>query len=560
MDEKNIVTGGEANAENTNESTIQNQEAVFSAEEPVAAPSPDIGKRIPAFDNGPVTPNLDPNKTVIIGDGDTLQPPYMANPQAQRPPQPPQGMTPPVYNGTQPPAGRFVYYPNGARVFVPDAAGQQNPYGTQGPGMPVYGAPAPNTPPPKKSKAGKVLLIIALSLAILFSTVVFGLVMPNLLTYPEDEDRDIVYDSSDVYLDSEDEEISVPDDVSVPESVPVQPMPGETYDDLVTVYENCVDSCVTILCDLGRQGQSLGSGFIIEATPEEGENAGKKGLYVVTNHHVIDGATKIRVKYNDGKIYEATLKGSSSTYDIAVLTTERTDVEPLPMGDSKALKVGQTVVAIGTPSAEELQNTMSYGIISGLNRKVPMENSTGTGIKIMNVIQTTATLNPGNSGGPLINMAGQVIGINAMKLMQDYEGIGFALPSTEASNIISSIINYGKVIGSVDGFVTGTAQLGIQGQTVTDQVRSQYSLGDDCPDGVVVVNVSRGTSVYEAGLSIYDVITEFNGNKVTSIEELKELINDCKVGAKATIKFYRIGRRGETSGYHTIEFKLDSAE
>lgn len=548
MDEKNIVTGDEnnmePNTENKAENTAENIEAFVSSndtaeakamEEPVAEPA---------------------NKEATLQHTNTPQP------------QNAQGMQPPVYNGNQAPNGRFVYYPNGTRVFVPNT--QQTPYNSQPYGNQPYGVQPPQysipTPPPqkKKGKAGKVILIIALSIAILFSMGVFSVyVVPNLTNYPEEEDNDI-YDSSaperpsnpENSVGQEDEgDGSSSDDVSVPESVPVQPMPGETYDDLVSVYENCVDSCVTILCDLGFQGQSLGSGFIIEAVKD-----GEKGFYIITNHHVVEDANNIKVKYNDGKIYEATLVGSHALSDIAVLTTVRTDVKPIAMGDSKALKVGQTVVAIGTPSAEELQNTMSYGIISGLNRELQMTNDYGTVTKTMTVIQTTATLNPGNSGGPLINMAGQVIGINAMKLMQDYEGIGFALPSTEASYIISSLINFGKVIEDGNSFVSGTAQLGIQGYTVTDSVRRQLSLGDDCPDGVVVINVSRGTSVYEAGLSIYDVITEFNGTEVKDIETLKELLSKSKAGATVTLKFYRIGRRGEESKTHTIEFKLDSAQ
>ena len=125
---------------------------------------------------------------------------------------------------------------------------------------------------------------------------------------------------------------------------------------------------------------------------------------------------EMQYSYNDGELYKATLLGSDELTDIAVLKTERTDVKPIPMGDSKALKVGQTVVAIGTPSAEVLQNTMSYGIISGLNRDIQMTNDYGTVVKTMTVIQTTATLNPGNSGGPLFNMKGEVIGINTYKI------------------------------------------------------------------------------------------------------------------------------------------------
>jgi len=470
---------------------------------------------------------------------------------------------PPVYQPQMPPAGRFVYYPDGTKVFVPDP--NQPPYNA--PYNTPYNTPY-NVPTPKKRGNGSMILGIVLAVILTACITIFAvLVVPKLVADVDVDDGETVSHVPDeskggVLAGDDDDNKEEEEVLSVPEIVPINPLPGETYDDLVAVYESCADSCVTILCTVEintgfypQTGQSLGSGFIIE-----GSKDGKKGFYIVTNHHVVDGATEIEVKYNDGELYKATLLGSDELTDIAVLRTERTDVKPIPMGDSKELKVGQTVVAIGTPSAEVLQNTMSYGIISGLNRDIQMTNDYGTVVKTMTVIQTTATLNPGNSGGPLINMAGQVIGINAMKLMQDYEGIGFALPSTEASYIINSLIQHGKVVNGGDSFVSGTAQLGVSGYTVTDSIRDQLDLGDDCPDGVVVVNVSRGTAVYEAGLSIYDVITEFNGTKITTIEELKELITDSKAGAEVTLKFYRLGRRGEESGYHTIKFRLDTAK
>jgi len=400
----------------------------------------------------------------------------------------------------------------------------------------------------KSSKAHYVLAGVAVVLVALIMLVAF-VFLPKAFT----KKNTVAADNTDK---------SVPEDASVEEIISIAPMPEQNFDNLVEVYQNCVDSCVTILCEVEysngfytQTGESLGSGFIIKGVKDE-----KEGFYIVTNHHVVDGAKKVEVKYNDGKIYKATVLGSDELTDIAVLSTERTDVKPIEMGDSKKLMVGQTVVAIGTPSAEELQNTMSYGIISGLNRELQMTNDYGTVVKTMTVIQTTATLNPGNSGGPLINMYGQVIGINAMKLMEDYEGIGFALPSTEASYIINSLIQHGVVVGGGDSFASGTAQLGISGYTVTDEVRAQLSLGEDCPNGVVVINVSRGTAVYEAGLSIYDVITKFNGKDVESIEQLKSMLAECKAGQEVTMTYYRIGRRGEPSGYRAIEFKLDTAK
>ncbi len=442
---------------------------------------------------------------------------------------------------TTPAGGQYVNFPDGTRRYVPNGAYYE---------------------PPKEEKKKKKGGIIAASI---IAGVLFLSLIGVFTYYSASTLVDSINNSSsapavgDV---SDTAEESIYEDLSIPEYVQVAPVPDENYDSLAELYQKCSGSCVTIICDVEinngfytQEGRSLGSGFIIE-----GEKDGEKGYYIVTNHHVIDDAKSITVKYSDGKTYDAKLLGSDELCDIAVLKTDRTDVTPIEIGDSSKLAVGQWVVAIGTPSAEELQNTMTYGIISGLNRKVPMTNDVGTVVKTMTVIQTSATINPGNSGGPLINMAGQVVGITAMKLMDEYEGIGFALPSSEASTIINSLIEYGRVVdGSGSSFVTGTAQLGITGQTVTDDVRDTYSLGD-CPDGVLVVNVTRGTAAYEAGLSIYDVITEFDGEEVDTIEGLKELISQHNAGDKVTLKYYRIGRRGEESGYHSITFKLDSAQ
>lgn len=425
-------------------------------------------------------------------------------------------------------------------------------------------APSGNGRPPKKGGT-KAVAIVAIVVAGALIVSLFGVFLfyglPRLVDglVVEIGDMSVSTGESVGKTDSEEPPQS---DLSVPDIVTVSPLPESGTSDITEIYNKCVDSCVTIICEVQvsngfytQTGQSLGSGFIIE-----GNKDGENGYYIVTNHHVIEDAKSITVKYNDGKTYTATLLGSDELTDIAVLKTERTDVSPITMGDSSKLNVGDMVLAIGTPSAEELQNTLSYGIISGLNRKISVTNDSGTVVKTMTVIQTTATLNPGNSGGPLINMAGQVVGINAMKLMDDYEGIGFALPSTEASKIINSLIVYGKVVDTDGSFAYGNAQLGITGATVTDEVRSTYKLSSDCPEGVLVVSVSRGTAVYEAGLSTFDIITEFNGKEVKTIDELKSMISECAAGEKVTLVFYRIGRNGNQSDYQTISFNLDSAQ
>ncbi len=351
----------------------------------------------------------------------------------------------------------------------------------------------------------------------------------------------------------------------IPEVVKGAPIPGDTYNSMVDLYEKCSQSCVSVICTVEYEynmgfyqetveSTSLGSGFVVEGIKD-----GIKGYYIITNHHVIEDAKTIDVKFYDSdEKYEATLIGSDSTTDIAVLTIEKEDLVPIEMGDSDALQVGQWVVAIGTPMDLELEGTMTYGIISGLDRALDITDDYGKVVKTMTVIQTSAEINPGNSGGPLINMAGQVIGINAMKSAEQAESLGFALPATKALDVINQIIVNGKVTDRGNSFVSSAAQLGISGQTITDELRSSYGLSDDAPDGVLILSVSRGTAVYEAGLSVYDIITEFDGEKVTSIEQLKEILAEHSAGDTVSMTYYRTGRKfGEKGGSVSCTIVLD---
>lgn len=343
-------------------------------------------------------------------------------------------------------------------------------------------------------------------------------------------------------------------EVSIPETITYSSIIIDEYEGLSELYEACAKSCVTVRCTVKTsyygytyETPVIGSGFVIT---EDG--------YLVTNHHVIENASEIKVVFYDGKEVEAVLVGSDELSDIAVLQINEDGLVPIAIGDSSQLKVGDPVIAIGTPANIALAGTMSYGYISGVNRKIDLTNDYGQVVKTMTLIQTSATLNPGNSGGPLINLAGQVVGINALKLSTKYEGLGFALPMKEATSIINAIIAGEKVNNGADSFVSGAAQLGISGGTVTDEVRKSYNLSDECPDGVLVTQVNRGTAVYKAGLSVFDIITEFNGTKIATIEELKERIAECKAGQTVSMTYYRPGRSGESGKSETITFVLDS--
>lgn len=472
-----------------------------------------------------------------------------------------------------PPQSRYTYYSDGSRRYT-SAEGAYTGYTPNG--SPYCGTPVRHSPPPPKKSVATIVLA---SLVAVLLVACIGLGIWFLLGELKEDANDngqgagaseVLADDSDTKnkgnAQKENEVASVPERVTVtptPDDSNVNPIPEENFDSLVELYDHCAPACVSILCTVEynngfyvQEGVSLGSGFVV-ANTLEGDD--KSDYYIITNHHVIENAKSIEVKFYDDSTYTATLVGSDEMTDIAVLTIEKEDLVALDIGDSNSLKVGEWVIAIGTPSDEEFAGTMSYGIVSGINRELQITNSYGTVVKTMTVIQTTATLNPGNSGGPLINMEGKVVGINAMKLSEEYEGMGFALPSTSAINIINSLIEHGKVVDRTDSFVVSAAQLGITGTSVTEDIIDAYNLSDDCPHGVLVTNVSRGTAVYEAGLNIYDIITEFNGVKIETIEELQAELKKSNAGTEVSMTFYRLPRRNEEGGYHTINFVLDSA-
>ncbi len=322
---------------------------------------------------------------------------------------------------------------------------------------------------------------------------------------------------------------------------------GETYD-LKTLYEKCSVSCATIRTTV-RNGYSIGSGFVITSDG-----------YIVTNHHVIEDYVSIEVIFYDGTEYDAELIGSDDASDLAVLKIDANDLTPIELGNSDALSVGDPVVAIGTPYNISLAGTLTQGVISGVNREVTV--SSGTGTKTMRLLQTDSSINPGNSGGPLLNMQGQVVGINTLKLMDKYEGIGFAIPMTNAVEIINMLIQDGEVINRPDNdYVTVSAFLNITVSEINDQTIALYRLPEDVPEGVLVVNIgSRTAAIYRAGVEVYDIITEFNGQAITSNESLKTALAACQAGDEATIKVYRISRDGSTGTELTFTFKLDAAQ
>ena len=262
--------------------------------------------------------------------------------------------------------------------------------------------------------------------------------------------------------------------------------------------------------------------------------------YIVTNAHVIYDSEygaglseKITVHMNDDNSYEAEVVGYDTDCDLAVLKIDATGLTSAEFGDSDSLMLGESVIAIGNPLGFDLKNTVTSGIVSGLNRNITIND------KAMNLIQTDTAINSGNSGGPLINKYGQVIGINSSKMSASYgeasiEGIGFAIPSNETSKIIDDLMSY--------GYVTGKPQLGISCQDVTENVSRMYNM----PVGVYITEVSAGSASEKAGLQSGDIITAVDGMEVSTAEELNAQKNTHSAGDTITVTYVRNGNEKTT--------------
>lgn len=264
----------------------------------------------------------------------------------------------------------------------------------------------------------------------------------------------------------------------------------------------------------GEVEQGSGSGVIIS---EDG--------YVVTNNHVIEGASEIAIILNSGEQYTAKLVGTDARTDLAVLKVDASGLTYAKLGISSELRVGDTAIAIGNPLGQEFAGTTTQGIISGLNRSITIDNKT------LNLIQTDAAINPGNSGGALVNNKGLVIGINTAKISSSqYEGLGFSIPIDDAKPIIEDLI--------ANGYVKGRPVIGIGGRAVTERDAQAYNL----KVGVYVVSMTADSPAYMAGIKIGDIITECQGKKVETVDDLNEIKNSYKVGDTIELKVFRQGK------------------
>ena len=289
---------------------------------------------------------------------------------------------------------------------------------------------------------------------------------------------------------------------------------------LQEIYEKNIPSVVSITASTAS-GTSTGTGVIVS-----GEG------YLVTNYHVIRQAQTIDVKLTDEREMEASLVGEDPVSDLAVLYIAADGLTSAEFGDSETLRVGDSVVAIGDPLGVELRGTMTDGIVSAISRDVQVDGRT------MNLIQTNAALNSGNSGGPLINSCGQVIGINTMKIgafadSSGVEGLGFAIPSATVQEIVNQLLT--------QGYVSGRPWLGIQGESFSVFYQRFYRI----PQGLYVTQVQPGSPAEAAGLLSGDIILSADGTALSSMDDLDSLLYSHVPGETMVLTVYRSGRQGD---------------
>ena len=390
----------------------------------------------------------------------------------------------------------------------------------------VYGT-GPMEPP--KSRSGLVALLLILVIFLCGIVTVLGILnirMFNQLSDKEDHLAIAVVDESvEQSLMTVEETIAMEPAATEPEGVRIEEsprsvdnIPQEGSMPLQEIYQRNIESVVSISCAYPGGG-STGSGVILS---EDG--------YIVTNAHVVEEAMQIKVLLMDDREYTAMLVGADEISDLAVLQIQAEALVPAQFGDSTALRVGDTVAAIGDPLGVEFRGTFTNGIVSAINRDMTVDG------RVMTLIQTNAALNSGNSGGPLINCYGQVVGINTMKIgaftdSAGVEGLGFAIPSATVQDIVDQII--------AQGYVSGRPTLGIIGESLSAFYQRYYRM----PAGLYITQVASGSSADRAGIVAGDMLLQVDDKRILSMEDLNTVLYSHQVGDTVTAIIYRSGKQ-----------------
>ena len=281
-----------------------------------------------------------------------------------------------------------------------------------------------------------------------------------------------------------------------------------------------------------REAKGSGSGVII-----------RPDGYIVTNNHVVDGATKITVTLNDNQQYDATVIGTDPATDVAIIKVDATGLPTIPLGDSDKLRLGEWVLAIGSPLGVQLRSTITAGIVSAKGRSMP----DGSGeFRIESFIQTDAAVNPGNSGGALVNKKGELVGINTAIVSQtgSYSGYSFAVPVNIVKRVVDDLIDFGSVKRAV---------LGISMGTVDKKKADEMKLSS--VSGVYINEVSKGSAADKAGLRKDDVIIAIDGQKITDASSVQAKVAGYHPGDSADIAYIRDGK----TAHVTVVFQAAAA-
>ena len=433
------------------------------------------------------------------------------------------------YQQNQPYGNGIPYQPTQNSTGY-QASNDQTQYPNNGGGAvpptnPMSGYNVGGSEPPKKKKGGvtgKAVVAIALVCALVGGVVGGG---AALLTH---RGKDGDSENHAVLEEKSDEEESSSSDNSVVRSTTIDVTTNSTSTKMTPqdVYENYVNA-VVLVYNQGTtstywgqaESQSSGSGMIIS-----------KDGYVLTNNHVVEGAEKLTVMTTSGEEYDATVIGADEVNDVALLKIEGDEDFPtVSIGDSDNIQVGQQVCAIGNPLGE-LTNTLTVGYVSALDREIS-ESSTGTTI---NMFQTDCAINSGNSGGPIFDMNGNVVGITTAKYSSSgysnaasVEGIGFCIPINDAMSIVNDLMQY--------GYVKGRVSMGVSVRAMDTTVAQYYNL----PTGVYVAGVTSGSAAENAGIQEGDMICAIDGDETASVAALKQKLKDYKPGDTATVSIYR---------------------
>ncbi len=429
----------------------------------------------------------------------------------------------------------------------------QPAYGTYQYNASNIGSQTVQTPPVKKKHTFAIIVAIAAALALVAGGTYFayntvfrgsglfasGTEEEAVIDEPETIDETTQDDSRDAESDDTQIQTTTVSGETMAVVTDVTAVVEEVMPAMVMIHNNYTASASFFGYVQQEEATASGSGIIV------GENDSE--LLIATNYHVIEGADSLEVIFTDDSTVEAVVKGTDSDMDLAVIAVmlddisgdTRDSIKIATLGDSNALKLGEPAIAIG--NALGYGQSVTTGVISAVNRDVELEDGAS-----QTFIQTDAAINPGNSGGALLNLQGEVIGINSNKIGGDtIEGMGYAIPISVAQPIIDKLMNEQtrlKVSSADRGYI------GISGVSVTAEVSQGYGI----PRGVYVAEVTRGGGAEAAGLAKGDVITEFDGEEITSMDDLQTRLQYYAAGTEVSIKVMRQNGQEYTEATYNV--------